>query len=74
MEGLSGIQVLKEAKKISPGTPVMIITAYGDRKTASEAMQLGAVDYVLKPCSFDDLFSRIPGYLKKNNTRLRSKG
>lgn len=65
MEGLSGIQILKEAKKISPGTPVMIITAYGDGKTANEAMQLGADDYVLKPCNLDDLFSRISGCLRE---------
>jgi DNA-binding NtrC family response regulator len=65
MEGLSGIQLLEEAKKISPDTPVIIVSAYDDGKSADDAMQFGADDYLLKPCNFDDLLFRISCCLKE---------
>lgn len=64
MENLNGIEFLKKAKKISPDTPVMIISAYGDRKSADNALQSGADDYLFKPCNFDDLLFRISHCLK----------
>ncbi len=54
MEGLNGIEVLTEIKKRS-GIPVVVITAYGTIGDAVDAMKRGAVDYILKPFSFEDL-------------------
>ena len=50
-----GIQILKEIKKQSQNTPVVIITAYGTIDNAVEAMKLGAFDYLIKPFSIDAL-------------------
>jgi DNA-binding response OmpR family regulator len=44
----SGLQVLKEAKKLDPYVEVIILTAYGEVRTAVPAMKLGAFDYVEK--------------------------
>lgn len=55
MVNSSGIQVLKEIKKRSPETPVILITAYGTIDNAVEAMKLGAFDYLIKPFSIDAL-------------------
>lgn len=53
MPGLDGIEVLERIKKIDESIAVVMITGYGDLKTAREAMRLGAFDYVTKPFSLD---------------------
>jgi two-component system response regulator AtoC len=58
MAGLSGLETLKEIRKSSVKTPVIIMTAYGTTETAIEAMKLGAYDYLLKPFNREEL-SRI---------------
>jgi DNA-binding NtrC family response regulator len=55
MPEMSGMEVLGAAKKIMPGIPVIVITAYGSIHNAVEAMQAGAADYLLKPFSFETL-------------------
>ncbi|MGD9362876.1 MAG: response regulator, partial [Desulfobacterales bacterium] len=45
MAGLSGIEALKEIKHLSPGIPVIIMTAYASVDTAVEALKSGAYDY-----------------------------
>ena len=49
----SGIELLKDIKKLKPNLPVMIMTAHGTVETAVEAMKQGAFDYILKPFDFD---------------------
>jgi len=44
MPGMGGMEVLKSIKKISPDSPVILITAYGTVHTAVEAMKEGASD------------------------------
>ena len=55
MPKMSGLEVLKEIKKVSPRTPVIMVTAYGTIQNAVEAMKEGASDYILKPFSYEDL-------------------
>ena len=55
MPKMSGLEVLKEIKKLSPHTPVIMVTAYGTIQNAVEAMKEGASDYILKPFSYEDL-------------------
>ncbi len=54
MEDMSGIEVLEQIREIS-NVPVIVITAYGTVEDAVLAMKRGAVDYILKPFSLDDL-------------------
>jgi two-component system response regulator HydG len=49
MEGMDGVQVLREIHALDPDVPTMIITAYGSVETAVEAMKLGAFDFLTKP-------------------------
>lgn len=51
MPKLNGIDLLKEVKKRSPSTLVVVITAYGTIENAVEAMKNGACDYITKPLS-----------------------
>ena len=49
MPGISGIEVLKEIKKLNPKTGVIMITAVPDQGTITESIDLGAYDYIRKP-------------------------
>ena len=55
MPGMTGIEVLRGVKKLSPEIPVILITAYGTVGTAVEAMKEGAAEFIMKPFSLDDL-------------------
>jgi len=55
MKGLKGLDLLAEAKRVAPLTPVIIITAFGTIESAIKAMKMGAYDYVTKPFQTDEL-------------------
>ena len=46
MEPVGGMEVLAGVKQASPQTAVIILTAYGEVKTAVEALQQGAFQYL----------------------------
>src|SRR5215467_1941926 len=48
MEGLNGVEVLKQIKKSNPSVIVFIITGKEDPNVAAQAIQYGAMDYVVK--------------------------
>jgi len=48
MEGMNGIDVLKQIKRINPATIVYIITGQENPQVAVQAMDNGASDYVVK--------------------------
>ncbi len=59
LPGLSGLEALAEhTKKIAPA-PVIIMTAQSDVPMAVEALKHGAIDFLEKPFSDDDLIARI---------------
>lgn len=58
-EGVDGIAVLEEAKRVNIKTEVVLITAHATVDNAIEAMKKGAVDYLQKPINFDELFLRL---------------
>jgi DNA-binding NtrC family response regulator len=55
MEGMSGLEVLKQVKESDPEVEIVMITAYGSIATAIDAMKSGAYDYLLKPFEPDEL-------------------
>ncbi len=59
MDEMDGLGVLKEVKKISPDTPVIIITGYPSQKIAKEALVLGASDIINKPAGIRTLFKAV---------------
>lgn len=71
MPGLSGIEVLREAKKRNPDICVLVLTGYGDMSSAVEALRLGADDYLLKPLDTDELLLRLTEQIEKQNERLK---
>jgi DNA-binding NtrC family response regulator len=55
MPEMDGIQLLSAVKKKYPHVEVIMMTGYGTVKTAVEAMQLGAANYIQKPLDHEEL-------------------
>lgn len=55
MPGVDGLSLTRELHSRFEGLPVVVITAHGTVQSAVEAMQSGAVDFLLKPTSPDAL-------------------
>ncbi len=55
MSRMGGIEALKQIKEISPGIPIIIMTAYASVGTAVDALKSGAYDYLTKPLDIDEL-------------------
>ena len=55
MAGMTGIEVLREIKKINPKIRVIMLTALEDDKTRSICKELGASAYITKPYNFEDV-------------------
>ncbi|OGP13604.1 MAG: sigma-54-dependent Fis family transcriptional regulator [Deltaproteobacteria bacterium GWA2_54_12] len=55
MEGISGVDTLREARKRKPDLPVIMLSAQGSMEVAIESLKLGASDYFSKPIDFPKL-------------------
>ena len=74
MEGIDGLGVLREVKKKSPDTVVVIVTGYESIESILEAMRWGAYDYLIKPCSEIDLKMTIRRGLEKQRIERKLVG
>jgi two-component system response regulator GlrR len=59
MPGMGGDELLATLALHVPGTPVIILTAFGSIESAVELMRHGAYDYLRKPFQADDLIFRV---------------
>jgi two-component system response regulator PilR (NtrC family) len=59
MPGANGLDVLRKVRETSSETPVILITAYGSKETAIEAVKLGAFDYFEKPFNVEEVLTRV---------------
>jgi DNA-binding NtrC family response regulator len=55
LPGNSGLDVLREARRVEPTLPVILVTAYGSVEDAVTAMKEGAFDFIQKPVDLDHL-------------------
>ncbi|MGB9617685.1 MAG: sigma-54-dependent transcriptional regulator, partial [Desulfomonilaceae bacterium] len=55
LQGIDGIEILKETKRSSPETQVIIITGYPSIESVIEAVRLGAFHYVAKPLKLEEI-------------------
>ena len=59
-----GMRLLREIKRVHSEILVMVISADGNESTCLEAVRHGAVDYLAKPFSADELKTRVKEVLE----------
>ncbi|MEN8141642.1 MAG: sigma 54-interacting transcriptional regulator [Thermodesulfobacteriota bacterium] len=67
MEGSSGIDLLRRVKKWGLTCPMVMVTGYPNIDSASEAVRLGAFDYLSKPVKKEDLLRTARLALQQNS-------
>ena len=73
MEGMSGVDLLREIKRIEPESFVILLTGFGTMNTAIEAMRLGASDLLVKPCQRSELLLRVRNCFEKIELKRKIK-
>ena len=71
MEGLDGIGVLSEIRKLDPDALLMIVTGFGTIDTAVQAMKLGAFDFITKPFPPDVIRMKVKAAMRLVAQRQR---
>lgn len=59
MPGMNGLEVLQEIKKRWPDVEVILLTGHASVESGLQGMELGAFDYVMKPCKLTELLPKI---------------
>ena len=70
MPEMDGLEVTKAVKHLRPDIDVIVITGYASIETAVETMKYGAMDYVQKPFTEDELIGFFNKCLIRRNDRL----
>lgn len=65
MPGMSGLDTLREIKKMYSLTEVIMLTGHASMEVAIEGMTIGAFDYLMKPIEIDELVYKIQDACKK---------
>jgi DNA-binding NtrC family response regulator len=64
---MGGLEVISKIKSIDEDVAIIFMTAYGSIDTAVKAMKLGAIEYVNKPFSFEEIDIIIENIKKNKN-------
>ncbi|MFP4670935.1 MAG: response regulator [Desulfohalobiaceae bacterium] len=59
MPGMSGLEILQQAKRLKPDLPIILLTGHGSTREGIEGMRLGAVDFLMKPLDIVELITKI---------------
>jgi CheY-like chemotaxis protein len=70
MPGMDGVELTKAVKHLRPDIDVIVITGYASIETAVETVKVGAMDYVEKPFTEDELLGFLKTALIKRQDRL----
>ena len=65
MPRMDGAELIRYARKLQPGIPVVVITGFGTVDVATQVMQAGADDYISKPFDLKQLQNIVGRYLTK---------
>jgi response regulator RpfG family c-di-GMP phosphodiesterase len=65
MPGMTGVQVVPQARGLDPDLAIIMLTAVNDAATATEVLAAGATDYLMKPVELADLQHAVDRALNK---------
>lgn len=71
--GKEGVRLFEDIRKLDPGLPVILLTAWTHVDTAVELMKAGAADYLGKPWDDDKLLVSVQNLLEMNALRLENR-
>jgi DNA-binding NtrC family response regulator len=74
MEGMDGLSLLKEIRRLHPAVDVVVMTAYASIETAIATMREGAYDYVIKPFRTDDVLMLLARVEERRRLQLENRG
>jgi two-component system, OmpR family, copper resistance phosphate regulon response regulator CusR len=72
LPGQGGLEVLRQLQQHHHDVPVLILSARGDIATKLRGFELGAVDYLVKPFSLDELLARLRLHIRRAGGGLTS--
>ena len=55
MPVMTGLEMIREIRKAGKETPIVVLSGFGDRNNTTEALRLGAMDFLHKPFDIDEL-------------------
>ncbi|MGG0738638.1 response regulator [Niallia taxi] len=64
MPVMSGLEAIKEIKRVEPKIPIVILTTYNEDKLMAEGIQAGAQGYLLKDTSLENLFQTMDSVIQ----------
>lgn len=64
--GLNGLEFLKQAKRIAPNIPFIMVTSNSSKKLVVRAKQEGVDDYLVKPFTAKGLLAKVEKVLTRN--------
>jgi signal transduction histidine kinase len=70
MHGMSGVDVLRELKRIDPAIEVVMLTAYETLETARQSLRFGACDYLNKPFDIPTMRDAVRKALEKRQSTV----
>jgi len=71
MPKMNGIKLIEEAMKVNPKIKCLLLTGYADFQYAKKAIELKAMDYVLKPADDEELLNSVHNIIQKiENERM----
>ncbi len=73
MPDINGIDLLTEVKTSTPETEVIMITAYASVDTATDALRMGALDYIIKPFDTSSVLEAVQKGLSRRDDSLSVK-
>lgn len=73
MPGMDGIEVTKSVRHLRPDIDVIVITGYGTIESAVETVQHGAMDYVQKPFTEDELLAFVNRAVIKREAHMEQR-
>ncbi|HOC38556.1 MAG TPA: sigma-54 dependent transcriptional regulator [Thermodesulfobacteriota bacterium] len=73
MPGMTGLDLLKSIRSLSPDTYVILMTAFGSVDSAVASMKQGAYDYITKPFKMDEFVILVRKALEEQKLRQEVK-
>jgi FixJ family two-component response regulator len=73
LPGFSGLDLQQRMAEVGPEIPIIFITGHGDVPTSVRAMKAGAVEFLTKPVSDEELLTAIQDAIKRDQVARRQR-